>query len=390
MLCAFYSKTVDSTKSHTVFGCNYSQRGNPLYYHTNEAAEASKKAPDRTKLDDELKALLGAGNLDYVTKKMDSIMRYESSIEHQATLAIKDDENRAIIDLGNGKQYQAGQVFAVFHTQLYLDYQARRPILVSARHLTHTDADMIVWNGTPLMLIVPNNKGTWDYVANPTEQQLDQVTTYCNMWHLAELGCIVDGLGSDNVQEFTDTLHKTNIPWRIFQYAAVHPSFAGRADRKVFPQEADWIKLSETVSDKYEFNEIDCSGLSFNAQMPSEKRLDLATLRACAYRAGLSIQGGNEYYNIEGFSNARLFTDQTVPLAVNHVQSNTYRKVKANIDANWNKYVAAGCPPLGRILVRHGSGALHFSDVDEAKKFDKMKPAAQKAYIAEKVCTFFT
>ena len=389
MLCDFFSKTVDSTKSYTIWGTLYSRRGNPLYLYTNSEAETSKKASDRTNLDADLKVHLGQANLAYLTQKMDNVMRNTKSIEQEAVQVISNPEYRAVIDLGNGKTYQAGEVYAVFLIQLYLDYQARQPFIVSARHLSIVD-DHIVWNGTVVLLFAPNDNGSWDYVAEPTQRQKNQVVTYYNMWHTSELGSVGTGLNSDSFEEFKKTVKKTNIPWRLFQYGSVHPSYAKRADRTEFPGEAELIELSKTIRDKYRFTDIDCPGISFKSQLSGEERLDLATQWACAYSAGLPIKDGHEYGNVEGLSNVRVFTNKPFSFAVNHVRSQTFAQVEAGVDENWNKYVAAGCPKLGRFLVRYGSGAVYCPTRDEAATFDKLKHAAQKRYIRDSsFATFF-
>jgi hypothetical protein len=236
MLCDFYSKTADSAKSYTVWNTHFSKRGTSLYLHTNEEADISKKANCRTDMDPPLKARLGQANVEYLRTALERCMEMSDSFEQEAVRFLADDQFRATVDSGNDIRYQVAPVFAYFVVTLYLDHYNWRPLIATARHLTPVNR-RICWNGEkdrPLMDI-PNDDGLWDLAENPTNEQKDQVMTYYNMWHLSNYDGHCSGFASNNYDEFLGTLKQCNIAWRILQYGAVHPSFAGKVDKKEFP-----------------------------------------------------------------------------------------------------------------------------------------------------------
>ncbi|KAK8069981.1 hypothetical protein PG994_006597 [Apiospora phragmitis] len=113
------------------------------------------------------------------------------------------------------------------------------------------------------------------------------------------------------------------------------------------------------------------------------RRLDPETLWAVLYQAGLNIKDGLEYQIAPRQLDVRLYTDQIVSLAVNHVRCDNFANIRRRTDMLWGKYAAAGRPKLGRFMVRYGSQAVHFDSMAEATAFSKLKSNKQKAEVAK-------
>ncbi|KAK8091677.1 hypothetical protein PG997_002038 [Apiospora hydei] len=344
LLSAFYSKTADCTKSFTVFDSSLARRDNFLYYGTTAEAEASKNPRLRIDMDSPLKAALP-----------------------------------------NKQAYEVGQVFALFLAVFYLDWQARRPLIVSVRRIQVTDEGLI-WQGSEVLLWESNDRGSWTYVPDPTEAQMNQAGTYYNMFSTFWPGAAGEGLDSSDTAEFMNTLESGDLPVSILRYAAVHPSYPGRADRKEFPGEAALIANSERISAGHAVDDTHCAGLHFASEaVPGQPQTlpGLATLWAVLYRAGLNIKDAQEVRDAPGQPDIRVYTDRIINLAVNHVCCGTFAHVRRRTDMLWDRYAAAGRPRLGRFMVRYGSQAVHFESMADAAAFNKLKSKQQKAEVAK-------
>ncbi|KAK7937810.1 uncharacterized protein PG986_014678 [Apiospora aurea] len=379
LLSAFYSKSADCTKSFTVFDSSFARRDHFLYYGTTAEAEATKDPRLHTDMDSPLKAAVGQGNVDYIYRSLNGIRQYGEVNDSLSS------EYPAKVTLPNDQVYEVGQSFALFLAVFYLDWQARRPLIVSVRRIQVNDAGL-VWDGSEVLLWEPNGRGSWTYVPDPTEAQGNQAGTYYNMWSTYRPGAAGEGLDSSDTAVFLDMLKAGDLPVAILRYAAVHPSYAGRADRKEFPGEAALIANSERISAGHAVDDTHCAGLHFSPEAaPGQAQAlpGLVTLWAVLSRAGFNIKDAQEVQEAPGQPDIRVYTDRTVNLAVNHVSRDTFAHVRRRTDMLWDRYAAAGRPRLGRFMVRYGSQAVHFESMADAAAFNKLRSNKQKAAVAK-------
>lgn len=153
LLSAFYSKKVDCTRTYTVFDTSIARRDHLVYYGTTAEAEATKNPRLRIDMGSPLEVAVEQGNVDYIYRRFnDGILpglTDDDSTQHQTSRALA--EHRAKIALPNQQTYEVGQVFDLFLTVFYLDWQARRPLIVSVRRIQLDDAGSLTWEGAEVL-----------------------------------------------------------------------------------------------------------------------------------------------------------------------------------------------------------------------------------------------